>query len=86
MNRDEALSIIDSTIEHEQGLVEYFKKRLKISDDDFNKTMLSKPKSFKDFPTYKKLFEFLRPLFFILYRSNLVPKSFYIKYTSKDNI
>ena len=33
-----------------------------------------------DFKTYKKRFEFLRPLFFLLSKSNLVPTSFYLKY------
>ncbi len=70
----------------EPDLIEYFKKRLDISNEDFDKNMKKPSRSYKDFKTYKKTFEFLRPLFFILYKANLVPKSFYIKYTSRKEI
>ena len=70
----------------EPDLIEYFKKRLNISDEDFDKNMKKPSRSYKDFKTYKKTFEFLRPLFFILYKASLVPKSFYIKYTSRNEI
>lgn len=86
MSREDALDIYNKPVTYEVGLVEYFKKRLDISDDEYNQTMTSKPKSFRDYPSYKKLFEFLRPMFYVLYKSNLVPKSFYIKYTSKNEI
>ena len=39
-----------------------------------------------EFKTYKPLFEKLHPLFRLLSRKDLIPKSFYIKYTSKKNI
>ena len=38
------------------------------------------PKFWYEFPNYKKRFERLRPLFFILAKANLVPMSFYLKY------
>ena len=77
---------MDQIKESEISLVEYFKKRLNISDTEYTNIMSLPPKSFKDFPNYKRLFEKLRPMFYMLYKSNLVPKSFYIKYTSKDDI
>ena len=40
-------------------------------------------KTYKDFKTYKKTFERLKPLFWILMKMDLVPKSFYQKYTAK---
>ena len=45
------------------------------------------PKSWYEFPTYKKRFERLKPLFFTLAKANLVPMSFYLKYCfpSKNN-
>jgi len=70
----------------EPELVNYFKKRLNISDKEYNLIMSEEPKTFKDYPTYKKRFERLRPLFYILAKLNLVPMSFYIKYTSKSEI
>ena len=86
MSRDDALNEYAKPLEFETGLVDYFKKRLDISDSEFDEVMKMKPKSFKDYPTYKKLFEFLRPMFYLLYKANLVPKTFYIKYTSKNDI
>jgi N-acetyl sugar amidotransferase len=70
----------------EEGLVEYFKKRLGFSDEEYNKVMAGPCKNYRDYRTYKKRFEKLRPLFYILAKASLVPMSFYIKYTSKSEI
>ncbi|MGE5402838.1 MAG: N-acetyl sugar amidotransferase [Ignavibacteriales bacterium] len=64
----------------EAELLEYFRKRLDLSEEQFNEIMKRPPKYWTEYPTYKKRFEMLRPLFFILYKTNLVPKSFYMKY------
>ena len=61
-------------------MLEYFKKRLELSDEEYEKIMTRKPKSWTEYPTYKKTFELLRPLFKILAKANLVPMSFYLKY------
>ena len=42
--------------------------------------MVGPKRTFRDFRTYKRRFERLRPLFFLLARANLVPMSFYLKY------
>jgi N-acetyl sugar amidotransferase len=86
MSREDALNEYAKPLKFETGLLDYFKKRLDISDSEFDEVLKMEPKSFKDFPTYKKLFEFLRPMFYLLYKANLVPKTFYIKYTSKNDI
>mgnify|MGYP003320239403 CR=1 FL=1 len=52
--------------------------------EKFEKIMLLPAKSWKDFPTYKKWFELLKPIFSILAKSNLVPMSFYLKYCFPD--
>ena len=70
----------------EPDLVEYFKKRLKLSDEEYTKIMTGPKKNFRDYKTYKRRFEILRPLFFILAKASLVPMSFYIKYTSKSEL
>lgn len=64
----------------EEGLVDYIKKRMKFSDEEYDKVINAAPKYWYEYPTYKKRFERMRPLFAILYKSNLVPKSFYLKY------
>jgi len=86
ISREEAFRIYADPPHIESELLAYVKKRLGFSDQEFDDIMNMPRKSYKDYKTYKKTFERLRPLFFILARSNLVPMSFYIKYTSKDGI
>ncbi|OUU19466.1 MAG: LPS biosynthesis protein [Candidatus Endolissoclinum sp. TMED37] len=64
----------------ETELLSYFKKRLDISDAEYENIMKAPPKSWNEYPTYKKRFEFLRPLFYIFVKAQLVPESFYLKY------
>lgn len=80
MTRDQALQECNTAPYSEPELVEYFKKRLNLTDQEFERIMKLPPKSFLNFPTYKKRFERLRPLFFILAKLHLVPMSFYVKY------
>lgn len=64
----------------EDELLAYFKKRLGLSDAEYERVMAEVPKSWHEYPTYKRRFERLRPLFYVLARRNLVPMSFYLKY------
>lgn len=64
----------------EEELVDYFQKRLGLSANEYASIMAEEPKSWRMFPTYKKRFERMRPLFKILADANLVPRSFYLKY------
>lgn len=80
MSRDDALAEYNSEPYVEKDLVEYFKKRLDLTDKQYEEVMNRKPKIWYDYPTYKKTFERLRPLFKILANANLVPMSFYLKY------
>jgi N-acetyl sugar amidotransferase len=86
MTREEALQAYSEAPYMEPELCEYFKKRLELRDEEFDAIMALPPKTFRDYPTYKKRFERLRPLFYVLAKANLVPMSFYIKYTSKNEI
>ena len=80
MSRQEALRQYHLPIPDGEEIVDYFKKRLNLTDEQYEKVMRAEPKSWNDYPTYKKRFERLRPLFFILAKANLVPMSFYLKY------
>ncbi len=68
----------------EDGLIEYFKNRLNLSEEELEDYIKSPNKTYKDYPTYKKRFERLRPLFYSLAKANLVPMSFYVKYCLKE--
>lgn len=56
------------------------KKRLGLSDLQFEEAMAAPLRSYRDYPSYKRRFERLRPLFWLLYRLDRVPKSFYVKF------
>jgi N-acetyl sugar amidotransferase len=80
MPRQVALNEYASPPLIEEELLAYFKKRLALSDLEYERMMRLPPKSWRDYPTYKKRFERLRPLFLLLAKRNLVPMSFYLKY------
>jgi N-acetyl sugar amidotransferase len=80
LGRDEALGIYNSPLVPDLELREYVKKRLGFTDDQFKDILNGPKRTFRDFKTYKKRFERLKPLFKILAYANLVPMSFYLKY------
>lgn len=86
MTREEGIELIRKPPAYDMELVELVKKRLKFSEDELVRLMRAPVKSYKDYKTYKPLFERLRPLFWMLYKMDLVPKSFYQKYTSKSEV
>jgi hypothetical protein len=86
ITREEALEEYKKPPYIEPELVDYFKKRIGLTDEVYEKVMKGPRKSYRDYKTYKRRFEILRPLFFILAKANLVPMSFYIKYTSKNEL
>lgn len=80
MDRAEAWRIYSSPPEVAEDLCSYFKKRLRLDDAEYERVMHEPPKSWTDYPTYKRRFERLRPVFYLLAKRNLVPMSFYLKY------
>lgn len=81
MTREEALELIKKPPPAEPEIIEEVKKRLGYSEEDFNRILKLPKKSAKDYETYHKTFKRMRPFFWIMYKLNLVPHSFYIKYT-----
>lgn len=84
MTREEALLLMAESPHLESGLLEFLKKRLGFSDEQFENLMSMPKKSYKDYPTYKQTFEWMRPFFWLMYKMDLIPKSFYMKYTVKN--
>ncbi|MBC7593167.1 MAG: hypothetical protein H7288_04395 [Kineosporiaceae bacterium] len=64
-------------------LITLVKKRLRLTDDQFDAYLTMPKKTYRDYPTYKRRFEALRPLFWILLKLNRVPKSFYVKFCKR---
>ncbi len=86
MTREEGLALLATPMEPDPVLQALVQKRLGFSDEEWEAMMHGPLRSFRDFHTSKQTFERLRPLFWILMKCNLVPESFYRKYTSKKNI
>ena len=83
MTRTDALKEIKEPKPFDPGILEEVKKRLNLSDDAFEKIMAQPKKTYRDYTTYKQTFERMRWLFWVMYQLDLVPKSFYMKYTRK---
>jgi N-acetyl sugar amidotransferase len=84
ITREQALHIYARPPFLEPELLEYFKKRMGLSEEEFDRIMQLPPKSYRDYPTYKKRFERLKPMFYLLAKAHLVPMSFYLKYCFKS--
>lgn len=84
MSREDALLLMRTSPHIEPDLVEFVKKRLGYSDAEFESLMNLPKKTYHDYKTYKQTFEMLRPFFWLMYKLELVPKSFYMKFTIKQ--
>ena len=83
ISREEALEKIKEPFPFDYGILDEIKKRLDLSNEEFEEIMNSPPKTYRDYKTYKRTFERMRWFFKIMYELDLVPKSFYMKYTRK---
>ncbi len=81
MKRKDALDNLKVSMDCDISVIEEVKKRLSFTNEEFTNMMNSKKKSHLDYETYKRTFEKMKPLFWVMYKLNLVPKSFYMKYT-----
>jgi hypothetical protein len=86
MSREEGLRLIAEPPRVDPDITGLVKKRLGFSDDEFERVMTQPKHTYREFKTYKPMFERLRPLFYLMCKANLVPKSFYVKYTSKSGL
>jgi hypothetical protein len=83
INRSEAKELLNKNEKSSKDIEIFFKKRLGLSENEYEYYMNAPLKNWKNYPNNKKKFELLRPFFFIAYKFNLVPKSFYLKYCVK---
>lgn len=85
MSREEAQRFFEVPPECDPEIVSMVKKRLGFTDQEFDRIMSAPKRTYREFKTYKPTFERMRPLFWLLYKLDLVPKSFYVKYTAKSS-
>lgn len=86
MSREDGLALLQEPFLLDAEIVDLVKARLGFTDDEFEAMMRAPRRTFRDYETYKPLFEKLRPMFAVMAKVNLVPQSFYVKYTSKSGI
>lgn len=86
ITREQGLELLSQPRTYDPDLIQMVQKRLGFSEEEFRTIMEMPKRTYREFRTYKPLFEKLRPLFYVLAKNNLAPMSFYIKYTSKNDV
>lgn len=86
LDRTEAIAMLQEPFVFDTEILGIVKKRLGFTDREFEELFKQPTRTWKQFKTYKPLFERLRPFFYLLMKAQLVPQSFYVKYTSKSDI
>jgi len=84
ITREQGLEMLSEPQRYDPELFEMVKKRLGFSDDEFERIMEMPRRTYRDFKTYKPTFERMRPFWWLMYKLNRVPKSFYIKFCFPD--
>jgi N-acetyl sugar amidotransferase len=82
LSREEGLALVEEPPEYDPDLVELVQKRLGLSDETFENLMTQPRHTYREFRTYKRTFERLRWFFWLMYKLDRVPKSFYMKFTA----
>lgn len=80
ISREDGIASYHSPLEGNEELEEYVRKRLELTEFEYQELMSGQKRSWREFHTYKRRFEVLRPLFSVFAKAQLVPKSFYLKY------
>jgi N-acetyl sugar amidotransferase len=80
MTREEGAKLMREPPSCDPEVVNLVKKRLEFDDDEFERLMTMPERTYRDYDTYKRRFEMMRPFFWLLYRLDRVPKSFYVKF------
>jgi len=84
LDRDEALELINEPVSYDPDLLALVKKRLGFTDEQFEALMSQPIRTYREFATYKKAFERMRPIFWLLAKGERIPRSFYMRYTLPD--
>ena len=84
MSREVALSELAEPIVADPQILALVRKRLGLDDHELEALVMAPHRHYSEYPTYKKAFERMRPIFWLLYKAHRVPKSFYVKFTRPD--
>lgn len=84
MTKSQAIEALKDSRPGVQESVRYLLKRLNLDENEFERMMNLPKRTYRDFPSYKTSFEFLKPIFWLFLKHNRVPESFYKKYCLRD--
>lgn len=84
ITREQGLELISQPQGYDKDLVEMVLKRLGFTAEEFEQLLELPRKTYRDFPNYKQTFERMRPFWWLMYKLNRVPKSFYMKFCFPD--
>jgi len=80
MDRDDALEKIKNPIEIESDIIDEVKRRLHLTDEQFNEILKMPIKTYSDYETYHDYFRRNKDMFKKLLDDGMIPETFYKKY------
>jgi imidazoleglycerol phosphate synthase cyclase subunit len=80
LDRDVAAEELSRPREPSREMLALVQKRMGFDEAEFERVMTQPHHTYREFHTYKRRFELLRPFFWALYKAGRVPKSFYVKF------
>jgi len=81
MTREDAIEEMKTAQPCDEKVIAEIKRRLGFTDEEFDTVLNLPKKTFRDYETYHSAFKRLRPFFWLMYKMDRIPKSFYLKYT-----
>lgn len=81
MTREEALEKIKKPPTIEKEIIEEVKRRLGLTDEEFEDIMKQPVKTYRDYETYHPYFKKNKAMFKDMLDKGLIPETFYVKYT-----
>jgi hypothetical protein len=82
LDRQKALELVTQPPSMDSDIIELVKRRLRFDDEEFERVMAQPHRSHLDYPTYERLIRASRPFWWLLYKADRVPKSFYEKFAA----
>lgn len=80
ITKKEAQKIIAEPVTLPKEILAEVKQRLDLTDGEFEDILNAPIRTHKEFKTYRPYFKLLKPFFWLMYKMNRVPYSFYKKY------
>lgn len=82
LDRQEAVALVEQPPRLDPDILELVKRRLRFDDDEFEHAMTLPYRSHLDYPTYERVIRATKPFWWLLYKADRVPKSFYEKFAA----